>query len=123
MKNIIKILASTIFALIVSNACNYNYEARFDKISWITKVDPAFPPPNRNMMLKDLTTNHKLVGLKYSQLIDTLGPPDFKEDYSFGYTIEEKYGHDIDPIYVKSLTFYFSKDSIITSFKVEEWKK
>jgi hypothetical protein len=39
------------------------------------------------------------------------------------YPIITDYGSDIDPIYTKSLVLYLNKDSIITHYKVEEWKK
>ena len=35
----------------------------------------------------------------------------------------EDYENDIDPVYTKDLTFTFSRDSIITTFKLVEWKK
>ena len=98
-------------------------EEKFNKEKWNERTDPAFPPPYRKTMLKDLTTNHKLVGLKYSQLIELLGEPNFNNTNSLAYKVIEDYGHDIDPVYTKNLDFTFSKDSVITSFKVDEWKK
>lgn len=74
-------------------------------------------------MIKDLTTNHKLIGLSYAQLISYLGDPDGKETNSVVYTIAIDYGSDIDPVYSKKLEFSYSKDSTITSFKILEWKK
>ena len=98
-------------------------QEKFVKVKWNESADPVFPPPNRKTMIKDLLTNYQIVGLKCSQLTDTLGDPDFKEDFSFGYRIEENYGNDIDPVYSKDLVFYFSTDSTITSYEVKEWKK
>lgn len=98
-------------------------EEKFNKDKWNEQDDPAFPPPHRSKMLKDLTANHKLVGLKYSQLIELLGEPNFTDSSSLAYKVIEDYGHDIDPVYTKNLDFTFSKDSVITSFKVDEWKK
>jgi hypothetical protein len=77
----------------------------------------------RPKMLTDLTTNYKLKGLKYSELIELLGIPDSKDSSSLSYKIIVDYGHDIDPVYTKDLDFTFSKDSIITAVKVNEWKK
>lgn len=74
-------------------------------------------------MLGDLTVNHKLVGLSYSQLVRYLGEPDTSTDSSLVYRIAIDYGSDIDPVYSKDLEFSYSKDSIITSFKILEWKK
>ena len=68
----------------------------------------------RQKMLTDLTTNYKLTGLKYSQLIDLLGIPDSKDSSSLSYKIIVDYGNDIDPVYAKNLDFTFSKDSVIT---------
>jgi hypothetical protein len=74
-------------------------------------------------MLKDLTTNYKLVGITYSELVSVLGVPDNKDSSSLTYKIVVDYGMDIDPVYTKNLDFIFSDDSIITSLKVIEWKK
>ena len=104
-------------------SCNSIQQIKFDKVKWNERTDPAFPPPYRSKMLKDLTTEHKLVGLKYSQLIELLGEPNFNDSSSLAYKIIEDYGHDIDPVYTKNLDFTFLKDSTITSFKVYEWKK
>jgi hypothetical protein len=122
MKHRVKILFGILIITSTALSC-FDYQMKFDKVAWNTSNDPAFPPPNRDKMLKDLIENHKLVGLKYSQLTDSLGRPDIKENHTLGYRIEEDYGKDIDPVYTKDLIFYFSKDSIITLFKVSEWKK
>lgn len=101
-------------------ACN-NKEVKFDKNKWNIKNDMEYP--FRRQMLNDLTTNYKLIGLNYSQLIELLGRPNYKDSISVAYIIVENYGLDIDPVYTKNLDFTFSKDSTITSFKVDEWKK
>jgi len=100
-----------------------NNEEKFSKVKWNERTDPAFPPPYRNRMLKDLTSNYKLTGLKYSDIIELLGEPNFNDSNSLAYKIKEDYGHDIDPVYSKNLDFTFSKDSMITAYKVVEWKK
>ena len=79
--------------------------------------------PYRNKMLKDLTSNYKLVGLKHSEIVNLLGDPNFSDSSSFAYEVIEDYGSDIDPVYTKNLDFEFGKDSIITAFKIAEWKK
>lgn len=74
-------------------------------------------------MLHDLTHNHKLAGLKYRELTDLLGQPNFNDSNTVGYTVEVRYGSDIDPVYTKNLNFQLTKDSVVSSFKIEEWKK
>jgi len=116
------ILQFTIVVLLF--ACNdSSKQVKFDKAKWNEQTDPLFPSSYRPQMLTDLTTNYKLVGFKYSQLIELLGTPDTKDSSSLSYKIVVDYGHDIDPVYTKDLDFTFSKDSTITSFKVDEWKK
>lgn len=95
----------------------------FERTKWIERADPIYPSIYRSQMIKDLTTNHKLIGLSYAQLISYLGDPDGKETNSVVYTIAIDYGSDIDPVYSKKLEFSYSKDSTITSFKILEWKK
>ena len=102
-------------------SCTDFGQAKFDKIKWMTKDDMTFP--NRNNMLKDLTTNHKLVGLKHNEAIELLGEPNYSDCSSFTYQVIEDYGSDIDPVYSKNLDFEFGKDSVITSYKIEVWKK
>ncbi len=77
----------------------------------------------RNSMLKDLISNRKLIGLNYAQLIQLLDTPNFSDINVLGYFIIEDYGFKIDPVYVKNLKFDFSKDSVVTAFHIEEWKK
>ncbi len=103
-------------------SCNKK-EIKFDKSKWNEQTDPLFPSTYRLKMLNDLTSNYKLVGLKYSQLIGLLGVPDNQDKITSSYNIVLDYGGDIDPVYIKELDFIFSKDSVITSFKVHEWKR
>jgi hypothetical protein len=102
-------------------SCKNFGQIKFDKIKWMTKDDMEFP--FRKKMLNDLTTNYKLAGLKYGEIIKLLGEPNFSDSSSFAYQVIEDYGSDIDPVYTKNLDFKFDKDSVITSYKIAEWKK
>jgi len=112
--------------LFVGTGCKYFWQEKFDKTEWRKVVD-GFPPDCRRYMLDDLTSHHKLVGLKYSDLISLLGRPDytddFREDTTIAYDIIVDYGFDIDPVYTKTLQFQFSKDSVVTGFHIVESKK
>lgn len=103
-------------------ACN-NPQTKFAKDKWNEQSDPLFPSAHRKEMLDDLTANHKMVGLKYNHLIDLLGVPDYKDKNSLSYKIIVDYGGDTDPIYTKNLELTFSKDSLVTAFRIVEWKK
>lgn len=107
--------------MIFTASCTQNVD--FERTKWVERTDPIYPSAYRSAMLKDLTTNHKLIGLSCSQLINYLGDPDAKENNSVFYTIAVDFGSDIDPVYSKELEFSYSKDSTITSFKILEWKK
>ena len=39
------------------------------------------------------------------------------------YDIDVDYRFDIDPIYSKTLSFTFDKDTLVKSFEVNVWKK
>ncbi len=95
-------------------------QIKFDKDRWLQK-DAGIPSSDREKMLTDITTNFKLVGMKYSQIIDLLGNPDYTDSmsHSLSYSIIVDYGYDIDPVYLKYLDFSISKDSVITSWKVQ----
>jgi outer membrane receptor for ferrienterochelin and colicin len=110
------------FFLILFPSCSSG-EMKFDKAKWEIREDAGLPSSYRKKMLNDLTTNYKLVGIKYSQLVDFLGEPNLKDSISLGYDIVIDFGHDIDPVYIKTLKFSFSKDSVISSFKIVEWEK
>lgn len=110
------------FIVLILFSCG-NRQTKFDKDKWNVQTDPTFPSSYRPEMLTDLTTNYKLVGYKYSQLVELLGIPDYKDSSLLSYKIIVEYGHDIDPVYTKNLDFTFSEDSIITSIKINEWEK
>ena len=82
--------------------------------------------PYRRAMLKDLMTNYKLKGLSYKELVDLIGEPqknligDSDEIY---YPVFEDYGSDIDPVHTIDLAIKLNKDSVVTDFRVDEWKK
>ncbi len=116
------VLIFLFFFLILFPSCN-SREMKFDKTKWEIREDVGLPSSYRKKMLKDLTTNYKLVGIKYSQLVDFLGEPNLKDSISLGYDIIIDFGNDIDPVNIKTLEFSFSKDSVISSFKIVEWKK
>ena len=111
----------SIVIVLFLNACKD--EMKFNKSDWNTSNDIVFPPPCRERMLKDLTSNYQLTGLKCAKLLELLGKPNGADSCSLFYDIEIDYGHDIDPVYVKSLNFKFSKDSVISSYSIEEYKK
>jgi hypothetical protein len=98
-----------------------NQSMTFDSAKWKTKDDMEYT--YRDKMLNDLTKNHKLVGLHYTQIIELLGIPQYEDSSGIAYKILYDYGRDIDPVYTKYLDFSLSKDSFVTSFKIDEWKK
>jgi len=116
----VKLNSIFILLILFETACN---EIKIDKSKWLCKEDIEYP--YRKTMLKDLTTNYKIKGLSYKQLIGLLGEPgniigNNNEAY---YPIMQEYGSDIDPIHTINLSIRFSQDSIVTDFKIDEWKK
>ena len=93
---------------------------KFDKNKWAFRDDMEYP--YRNNMLNDLTTNYKLVGLKYSELINLLGGPSYRDSFSLTYHVLINYD-GIDEDYIKNLDIIFNRDSMITAFKIDEWRK
>jgi hypothetical protein len=120
MKKIILIWILTTF--VISTACTN--KQKFDKSKWEFSDELGFYP-NRDEMLNDLTQNEKLKGLTYRQLIDKIGEPEkniVEESNSIYYSIVTNYGHDIDPVYSKTLEFRFNKDSVVVDFRIIETK-
>ncbi len=93
---------------------------KFDKQRWEDRTDDNFPPQYRAAMLKDLSENYKLKGKTVSEIENLLGRSDGIENNRMYYNIKIEYS-GVDPDYTKDLIFDFSKDSIITSYKVVEW--
>jgi outer membrane protein assembly factor BamE (lipoprotein component of BamABCDE complex) len=119
MKRQTIIILSICFLL---TACKDNVS--FDKAGWTIQGDLGLYP-NRDKMLEDLTKNQILKGLTYRQLIEKMGEPEknvIGDSNAIYYDIVIDYGHDIDPVYTKTVEFKFDKDSIITDFKINETK-
>ena len=117
MKLIVKVILIGISLIIIS--CTNNI--KFDKKKWSYKED--FVYEYREAMLNDLIANYNLNGLTYKQLNNLLGKPEklkATEKNTIYYTIDEEYGADIDPVYIKYLKFKIDNDSTVISFKVEE---
>ncbi|RVU02386.1 hypothetical protein EOD41_00140 [Mucilaginibacter limnophilus] len=96
---------------------------KFDKAKWNSRSDMEYP--YRDAMLDDLLKQHHLKGLTYKELTKNIGEPIRALDnleYAY-YNIVTDYGSDIDPVYTKILSIKLNKDSIVTDYKVEEWKK
>jgi hypothetical protein len=104
-------------------SCQQHVEqTKFNKRQWNEKEDMDFP--YREAIVSDLVHHHQLKGLSYKQLIQQVGEParwdtNLESPY---YEITVKYDM-IDPIYIKSLVVYLNKDSVVTRYKVQEWKK
>lgn len=118
MKTKIILTFVTTFFLV---ACNGSI--KFEKAGWIEKGDLGLYP-KREKMLYDLTTNYKLKGLSYKQLIDLIGQPEKNAmgSNSIYYNISVDYGHDIDPIYIKTFVVEFNNDTV-KQYKINEWKE
>ena len=116
---IIKLRLFLLLVVVLLLSCNQSMT--FDSAKWRMKDDIEYP--YRNKMLGDLTKNHKLVGLNHNQIIELLGTPQYEDSSRISYQVVHDYGSDIDPIYTKYLNLALSKDSIVTSFKIDEWKK
>jgi len=118
----VNIVALTSFVLLIRcNNISLN-NVKFDKAQWDYTGD-LNSHPNRENMLEDLTRHHKIKGLTYHQLIDSLGQPDNYGNTkdSIYYDIVVNYGY-LDPKSGKYLAIGFSHDSIAIGFKVVEWK-
>ena len=114
-----KLKVLTLMVVVSNWSCNQSMD--FDSAKWKMKEDTEYP--YRNKMAGDLTKNHKLVGLRYNQVIELLGIPQYEDSSRISYLVFEDYGSDIDPIHTKYLNLALTKDSIVTSFKIDEWRK
>lgn len=74
-------------------------------------------------MLKDLQSSFKLEEMSLSQIIGLLGEPDYKDDSSMAYKVEQKFGSDIDPVFTKTFEVQVSDDKRVKAVGVREWKK
>lgn len=118
-----KFIYITIAILFLSSCDKLSSDKKFNKTEWMRIVDSGFVNADRNKMVNDLIKNYKIENIKYSELIELLGEPNYKDSASLQYTLIMDYGNDIDPVYVKSLQFTMSKDFVIKSYEIKEWKK
>ena len=95
----------------------------FDKTKWNTYDDGFFP--YREMMISDLMSNHLKNGMTYEEVNSLLGTPtnfDQLEVNTFGYTVMEDYGWNIDPVETKTLWLTLSNDSTVINFELDHSK-
>ena len=111
--------------LIFISFISCNSEIKFEEKGWNEKAD-LNSYPNRQKMLNDLMKNHKIKGLKFSELKNLLGKPKIKntsESITAFYNIETEYGNDIDPVYIKNLEISLNIDSVAQNYIVTNWRK
>lgn len=95
---------------------------RFNSARWKVEEDlRTFP--HREAMVEDILASRTLLGLPYSQVIDSLGPPSGVIDNKMYYSIEVDYGTDVDPVYTRDLVVVFNTDSLATDVTTEEWEQ
>jgi len=116
-----KFLISAVFMVTITSC---QTKQKFDKTKW-TEVADLMTFPNRKYMIEDLVHNYNLNGKTYHELIELLGPPQSKLDSTLQvfYDIDINYGHDIDPVYTKTLSIQFDKDTVVRNHEVKVWKK
>ena len=116
-----KLFISALFTLTLFSC---QTKQKFDKTKWAEVAD-LMTFPNRKYMIDDLVQNYQLKDKTYHQLIELLGPPQLKLDSTLRvyYEIDVDYGSDIDPVYTKTLSIEFDKDTVVKNYEVQEWKK
>lgn len=116
-----RILGMLAFVLLIWSCSS---DIQFDRDKWI-ESDDLMSFPHRKYMIKDLTKNVPLKGMKYQDVLELLGPPQYPWDHvmKIQYVVEEDFGSDIDPVYSQTLILRFTMDSLVRAVEVEEWKK
>ena len=102
-------------------ATSCNHDKKFDREKWGYGDGLTFP--QRDDIINDLLKNHKIKGLTYRQVYDSLGRPQGRDTLQLSYQITDnssKYGRK-DPVHRKTLILYFSKDSIVTKAEIHEF--
>ena len=121
---------STIFVMVcflytLLSACKY--DSKFEKKKWQELNDMSYP--YRNSMVQDLMKSYRLKGLTYRQLTSLIGEEEKNMTAISGdtnqifYSVLTDYEWDIDPVHTITLVFNLNKDSIVTDYHLEEWKK
>jgi len=112
-------------SILIVTCGQHKQESKFNKVQWAEFDDSnGGEYPHREKMLNDLVENHKLKGLTYRQLVDSLGAPGKfdNDDDTVRYEIITKFESDIDPTYGKNLNLTLGADSVVTSYRILDWK-
>ena len=125
-------LKKTLFLLLfilTIQACQKKVECvtklKFDKSLWL-KNQQKDCYRDREKMLYDLLDNHKIKGLKYSEIAKLLGSAEIESTSHskfIKYAVTTKKDSTIDKKYSKELIIFFNRDSIAESIMVAESDK
>ncbi len=117
----------TIIFLLIIHSCKFGQEIPFDSELWIEDGNEGGYPEKRELMLDDLLKNYHLKGKTYQEIQHLLGRDlsgnDDMDDRILQYNVITDFRWNIDPMYTKDLFIYFSKDSVVTGYKVKEWDR
>lgn len=93
----------------------------FDSEKWQTKHDDFTITNARERMLTDLMNSNILINENLNQIIKIIGKPDsFTPEGRAKFLIREKYGTNIDPVYIKYLVIEFNSDGKSISQTIEK---
>lgn len=99
-------MKNLVLLVLLLASCHPN--KKFSTEAWKeAPADPAFPNEKRKAMVNDLVSNGTLNGLDSAQVVELLGPPDYKEPRGLRYQVTLDYGHDIDPVRATELDITF----------------
>ncbi|RVT98159.1 hypothetical protein EOD41_17460 [Mucilaginibacter limnophilus] len=101
--------------VLLISACSK--KQKFDRALW--KDGDGLEFKYRDNMLDDLLQNHKIKGLTWKQVQDTLGRPQGTKGLSTYYDIDIKYD-GYPPSYMKRLFIDFNQDSVAVNTRIYE---
>lgn len=105
------------FALFIFSSCDSAQE--FDAKKWKEKGVDWWMTDVREKMVEDLTKSDTLIGMNQMQVVELLGLPESENEGEFRYLIREKYGTNIDPVYISNLIIEFD-DLQVRNCRVEK---
>ena len=108
MKRTVRKYYLLLLATVVILSCQTN--EKFDSEKWNNKSIVDFEITDvREGMLNDLLDSRVLIGKSKSEIIELLGKPEIANDSKITYLVREKYGSNIDPLYIKYLELNLDK--------------
>ncbi|GAB5551776.1 MAG: hypothetical protein Sapg2KO_13670 [Saprospiraceae bacterium] len=106
--------------IILSTIISCSTKKEFNSDEWINATGESLITDVREVMVEDIIESDLLIDKNRSDIEVLLGTEYYQTDSTMGYLVREKYGWNIDPIYIKYLNITIDDNGVARQVNIKK---